>query len=83
MLTANLRLSVMNERESIPGVELDVGKPVLAVTEVDTRVAATPGEWIKVAGQALIDEVSGAPERLVVTLRLSEIPPSASPAESR
>ncbi len=43
--TAALSISVVNEREPIPGVTLDVGKPSITRLQTREKFTVSPGDW--------------------------------------
>ena len=78
MLSVDLAISVMAERMPIPGVDLDVGLPMLTSTSVHTQSVTPLGEWVKLAGRQVTDASTGEPERLAVMVRVTLVPPDHS-----
>lgn len=70
-LDLDLRVSTVLERESIPGVELDVGRPILQMQQVQTQVIVEPGEWVRVGGHRIKDLISQTEDAVVVLARVT------------
>jgi hypothetical protein len=71
-LDYDLKLVVMEGRETLPGVSLDVGKPILRARKVATRIRLKPGQWSVVSGQLLKEADGDEGDVLLVLLRVTE-----------
>ncbi len=69
-VSCQLQLAVMTGREKIPGVELDVGRPVLAQFEDEFRLRAPSNAWTGL----LLRKPSGGNYSLVLLVRVAAQP---------
>ena len=58
VLDIDLKLVLMERREALPGVKLDVGRPVLRTHQVSTRLSIAQDEWALVSAQQ-VESASG------------------------
>jgi len=58
VLDIDLKLTLMESREEIPGVKLDVGRPILLTREIATRLKIAQDQWALVSAQQ-VESASG------------------------
>lgn len=66
----DLKLTMMEGREKIEGVHLDVGRPVLRTTHVQSRVKFEPGQWIVISGKLFKEAKKKKGDFLLVLLKV-------------
>jgi hypothetical protein len=67
----DLKLVVMEGREKIEGVHLDVGRPVLRTRQMASRVMIQPGQWTVISGEMVEEARDGKKgDFLLVLLRV-------------
>jgi hypothetical protein len=73
ILDVELRLAVLEGREDLPGINLDVGPPLIRVQETGTSLLLALDEWHLVSGHLVTGADGGAGDFLLVLLRVKRL----------
>ena len=74
-LDVDLQVNTLRDRQKLPGVSLDVGRPVMRTRTIKTQITIPLGQWVWVGGQQLQDVASGKREHLLILLKVSKADP--------
>lgn len=69
MLDFALRLTVMQDREEIPGLRLDVGRPIVQTSETASTLLLAPDRWALIRG-LMFEENGGDGNILLLLLKV-------------
>jgi len=72
-LDMELSLKAMKGRETISGVHLDVGRPILTVRTMASKLSLTLGQWHLVSGHQVPEASGGEGDFLLVLLRVQNV----------
>lgn len=74
-LSIGFRFTTLKSREKLPGLNLDVGAPIMNSNQTDTHVVVEPDTWAVLGISTLTDTASGKPECLVIMGRVTVTDP--------
>jgi hypothetical protein len=72
VLDIDLKLVLMESREEIPGVKLDVGRPILLAREMASRLTITQDQWALVSAQQVESASQEGEHFLLCLLRVRQ-----------
>lgn len=70
-LDFHLKVTTIGNREPVPGLNLDVGRPIIASNEVDRRLTARLGRWNLLTSHIGRNPDAAEPETLFVLVRIT------------
>jgi hypothetical protein len=68
LLTCDLDIATVSARKNIPGVALDIGRPVITAFREKLDIPASPGQW----SAALLRSPNGSDYSMLMLLKLAE-----------
>ena len=67
----DLQVNTLTDREKLPGVSLDIGRPLMQTRRIQTQMVIQLGQWMWLRGEQLQDVASGKREHLLILLRVT------------
>lgn len=68
-----LQINTLRDREKIPEVSLDVGRPVMQTQKIKTKLTMPLGQWMWIGTQKLQDVASGKHQHLLFLCKVTPV----------